>query len=66
MIEPITTSITMTCPVMSATLDYVICDITLTTGTDLKGVIDYGDGTTQNFSFIGIKLLSIRTTILFR
>ena len=43
----------MTCPVMSATLYYVICDIALTTGTDLKGVIDYGDGTTQNINFIG-------------
>lgn len=55
MFEPITTSISMKCPMMSATLDYVICEIVLTSGTDLKAVINYGDGTTQNIDFIGKK-----------
>lgn len=46
-------NVTINCPNVSLTSDYLICDITFVRGTDLTALIDYGDGTKSTFKTLG-------------
>lgn len=46
----------MVCPSSILTTDYLRCDITFTSGTNLQASINFGDGSTYVYNLIGIYL----------
>ena len=52
-IEPVS-EFEISCPTLASIYDYLMCDILLSSGTNLNTQIDYGDASNQTFNAIGI------------